>query len=133
MYLLDTCTVSDFIKGDKNTLTKLKSISPSKLYISSLTVMELYYGLNLNLSIKQKIEPIIIDFINSVHVLPYNREDALTSANIRSSLKIIGTPIGAYDLLIAATCINNNLTLVTSNVKEFTRINELLIENWRLE
>ncbi|WP_242031140.1 hypothetical protein [Anabaena sp. FACHB-1237] len=44
-YLLDTCVVSDFVKGEQNTLKQLKSISPTDIFISSLTVMEIKYGL----------------------------------------------------------------------------------------
>ncbi|MGL5078460.1 MAG: type II toxin-antitoxin system VapC family toxin, partial [Waterburya sp.] len=42
-----------------------------------------------------------------------------------------GTPIGAYDLLIAATALANELILVTSNTKEFSRVKHLVLENWR--
>jgi len=44
-YLLDTCVISDFVKGEKNTLFKLKNTSPSELAVSSITVMEIQYGL----------------------------------------------------------------------------------------
>jgi predicted nucleic acid-binding protein len=47
-YLIDTCVVSDFLKGDSNTLNKLKSISPKNIVISSITIMKIEYGLSLN-------------------------------------------------------------------------------------
>ena len=47
-YLLDTCVVSDFVKGETNTLKRLKSVSPSDIFVSSLTVMEIKYGLAIN-------------------------------------------------------------------------------------
>jgi predicted nucleic acid-binding protein len=53
-------------------------------------------------------------------------------AKIRADLKQSGTPIGAYDLLIAATAITHNLKLITANPQEFERIQGLFWENWRL-
>ncbi|BAU07768.1 hypothetical protein FIS3754_37030 [Fischerella sp. NIES-3754] len=47
-YLLDTCVVSDFVKGENNTLKRLKSSSPHEIFISSITVMEVKYGLAIN-------------------------------------------------------------------------------------
>ncbi len=52
-YLLDTCVVSDFVKGEPNTLKRLKAIAPSQIAISSITAMELRYGL-----VTQQIEEI---------------------------------------------------------------------------
>ena len=51
---------------------------------------------------------------------------------IRSQLEALGTPIGAYDLQIAAITLTNNLTLITHNTREFQRINNLLIEDWEI-
>ena len=47
-YLLDTCVISDFVKGEKNTLDRLKNIPPNEIAISSITVMEIQYGIALN-------------------------------------------------------------------------------------
>lgn len=52
---------------------------------------------------------------------------------IRSQLEVLGTPIGAYDLQIAAIALTNNLTLVTHNTKEFKRVNNLLTEDWEID
>jgi tRNA(fMet)-specific endonuclease VapC len=130
-YLLDTCAVSDFIKGDPNTLQRLKLISPDHISISAVTSMELKYGLAINLQRAIKIQPLITSFLNSVTILPFAEAEAEQTAQIRSFLKQAGTPIGAYDVLIAATAITHKLILVTANVREFERIPNLQIENWR--
>ncbi|MTJ09339.1 type II toxin-antitoxin system VapC family toxin [Anabaena sp. UHCC 0204] len=130
-YLLDTCVVSDFVKGDPNTLQRLKLISPDDISISAVTSMELKYGLAINPQRAIKIQPLIISFLNSVTVLPFAEAEAEQTAQIRSFLKQAGTPIGAYDVLIAATAITHELILVTANVREFERIPNLQIENWR--
>lgn len=58
-YLLDTCVISDFIKGDIGTTTRFKQASPIDIAISAVTVMELRYGLALNPQRAQKVEPAI--------------------------------------------------------------------------
>lgn len=131
-YLLDTCVVSDFVKGEQNTLKQIKSISPSEIFISSLTVMEVKYGLAINPQKAIKIQPLIESFLTSITVLPFNSQEAEKAADIRSILKIAGSPIGAYDVLIAATALSHHHIVVTSNVREFQRVPNLQIENWRV-
>ncbi len=70
------------------------------------------------------------EFIGSFHSFPFDDSCAKTYATIRSGLERLGMPIGANDLLIAAIAISNNLTLVTANVDEFSRIGGLRLENW---
>jgi len=131
-YLLDTCVVSDFVKGEPNTSQRLKSISPEDIAISSITSMELKYGLAINPQKAVKIQALINSFLDSVTILPFGKEEAKQTAQIRSFLKQAGTPIGAYDVLIAATAVTHKLILVTANVREFERISNLQIQNWRV-
>ncbi|MBD2212512.1 type II toxin-antitoxin system VapC family toxin [Nostoc linckia FACHB-104] len=130
-YLLDTCVVSDFVKGEENTLKKLKSIPPTQIFISSLTVMEVKYGLAINPDKAVKIQPLIETFLKAITILPFGSTEADQAAQIRSILKIAGSPIGAYDVLIAATALTHNHIVVTSNIREFQRVPSLQIENWR--
>lgn len=65
---------------------------------------------------------------------PIDISVAVISARmIRSELEVLGTPIGAYDLQIAAIAMTNNLTLVTHNTREFKRVHNLLIEDWEID
>ena len=63
--------------------------------------------------------------------MPFDIETANFATEIRTNLELAGKPIGAYDLLIAATAMACNLILVTSHEKEFVGVSELKIENWR--
>ena len=130
-YLLDTCVVSDFVKGEANTSQKLKSVSPEDIAVSAITSMELKYVLANNPQRAVKIQPLIDSFLSSVTILTFGEEEAKQTAQIRNFLKQAGTPIGAYDVLIGATAITHNLILVTANVREFERIPNLQIQNWR--
>ena len=130
-YLLDTCVISDFIKGEAGTKTRLKQALPVDIAVSAITVMELRYGLALNSQRAQKVEPAISSFLSSVTILAFSTLEAEQAAQIRAVLKSQGQPIGAYDVLIAATALQHKLLMITANQKEFDRVPNLQTENWR--
>lgn len=130
-YLLDTCVISDFIKGEPGTQARLKQTPPTDIAVSVITVMELRYGLQLNPQRAQKIEPVITSFLSSITLLPFGISEAEQVAHIRAILRSQGQPIGAYDVLIAATALQYNLVMITANQREFDRVPGLQTENWR--
>jgi tRNA(fMet)-specific endonuclease VapC len=130
-YLLDTCTVSDFIKGQPNVLARIKATPPNLIVVSALTRMEVDYGLALNTERAKKLAPILDAFFSTIATLPFDEADAQAAAAIRATLKTRGQPIGAYDVLIAGTGVARGLVVVTSNVGEFKRVSGLQIEDWR--
>jgi len=130
-YLLDTCTVSDFVKGQPNVLARIKAISPALIAVSALTRMEVEHGLVLNAERARKLAPVLQAFFSTISTLPFEVADALAAAAIRAALKTKGQPIGAYDVLIAGTALARGLVVATSNVGEFQRIGGLQVEDWR--
>lgn len=131
MYLLDTCTVSDFVKGQPNVLARVKATPPNLIAVSALTRMEVDYGLALNVERAKKLAPILDAFFSTIATLPFDEADAQAAAAIRAALKTQGKPIGAYDVLIAGTGLARGLVVVTSNVGEFKRVSGLQVEDWR--
>ena len=132
-YLLDTCVVSDFVKGDPQTLAHIKQLSPSDIAISCITLHEIQYGLALDPRRAAKIKGIVRDFLTPIHILDFSPGDAKASAIVRAQLKQQGRPIGSYDVLIAGTALYHKLILATSNLKEFSRVDDIKLENWRKE
>lgn len=130
-YLLDTCTVSDFVKGQAGVMARLKATSPKLIVVSALTRMEIDYGLALNSERARKLAPVLDALFSVVGTVPFNEADAQATAAIRAALKLQGRPIGAYDALIAGTGVARGLIVVTSNVSEFNRVSGLQVENWR--
>jgi len=65
-----------------------------------------------------------------VHILPFGHEEAQHAAAIRVGLEKQGVPIGPYDIVISATAMVRNDILVTHNVREFSRVEGLRIEDW---
>lgn len=130
-YLLDTCTVSDFVKGQPGVMARIKALSPRRIVVSALTRMEIDYGLALNSERARKLTPVLDAFFSVVSTVPFDEADARATAAIRAALKSKGQPIGAYDAVIAGTAVARGLIVVTSNVGEFHRVSGLQVENWR--
>lgn len=130
-YLLDTCTVSDFVKGHPNVLARVKATPPDLIAVSVLTRMEVDYGLALNAERARKLVPMLNAFFSTIATLPFDEADANAAASVRAALKIMGQPIGAYDVLIAGAGLARGLVVVTSNVGEFRRASGLQVEDWR--
>ena len=130
-YLLDTCTVSDFVKGQASVMARVKATPPSLIAVSALTRLEVDYGLALNAARARKLTPMLDAFFSSIVTLSFDQADAKAAAAIRAALKTRGQPIGAYDVLIAGTALARGLVVVTSNVGEFSRVSGLHVENWR--
>ena len=130
-YLLDTCTVSDFVRGEAHTLDRVKHTPPDEIAVSTITEMEIAYGLRLNPALSRRIKPMMDIFLATISILPYDRAAASACAELRAILKRQGRPIGAYDALIASTALAHELILVTSNRREFERVAGLRTEDWR--
>ncbi len=130
-YLLDTCTVSDFVKGQPNVLARIKATAPNLIAVSAPTRMEVDYGLALNADRARKLAPVLDAFFSTIVTLPFDEVDAKAAAAIRAALKTAGQPIGAYDVLIAGMGLARGLVVVTSNLGEFKRVSGLQVEDWR--
>jgi tRNA(fMet)-specific endonuclease VapC len=130
-YLLDTCTVSDFVKGQPNVLARVKATPPKLIAVSALTRMEVDYGLALNVERARNLAPLLDAFFSVIATLPFDEADAQAAAAIRAALKIQGQPIGAYNVLIAGSGLARGLVVITSNIGEFRRVSGLHVEDWR--
>lgn len=131
MYLLDT-NICIFLKNKKspNVLQKIKENKHLGIYISSITVAELQFGVY-NSKYIERNRIALIKFLTPFSILNFDDRDAEEFGKIRTSLKNEGKIIGAYDMLIAAQALAKNLILVTDNTKEFCRIKTLTIEDWK--
>ena len=132
MYLLDTCAISDFVRGHKNTVARMSVIPAIKFYISYVNIFEVEFGLAKNPQRALKTMPILIKLFSRSELIHFGLFESVRAAHIRHELESVGNTIGPYDIQIAATALVHNLTLVTSNVTEFSRIKGLKYENWRV-
>lgn len=130
-FLLDTNVVSDFVRGDPAVGARLKATRPEDLAVSTITVMELDFGLALQPTVAKRIGRLIDAIVESVSVLPFTREDARAAGVVRAALRKRGRPVGPYDVLLAGCALARGLTLVSANRAEFGRIAGLATEDWR--
>ena len=126
--MLDTDTVSYALRGQGGVAARLLEHRPSEVCVSALTVAELRYGAERRKS--ERIHAAIDTFVRDVAVMAFDESCATAFGAIASELATRGTPIGEIDVLIAAHAIALDLTLVTNNVKHFTRVRHLKVENW---
>ena len=135
MFLLDTCTVSDFLKHIDSTLNqKMLSHPPQRFFISALMIDEIEYGLSRHTEKAKKYRPLIEEFLQNIgteNILPLDFSIAQTAGKLRASLQAKGLVIEQYDLLIGITAFTHRMTLITSNTKHFSKIPGLSLENWR--
>jgi tRNA(fMet)-specific endonuclease VapC len=127
-YLLDTNICIYFFKGQFGLIEKFIAIGFENFAISEITLAELIYGAEKSQNPIKNLQ-IIEKFSDNILILPifdsikiYGKEKA--------RLKTKGTIISDLDIFIGATSISNNLILVTRNVKEFDRMENIQLENW---
>jgi len=129
MYLLDTNTLIYFFKGLGKVPERLLAVPPGEIAVPSVTVFEIETGIAKSRQ-PERLRQDLDDLLTMVTVLPFGMPEAISAAKIRAGLESAGIPIGPYDTLIAATALANALVLVTRNVREFSRIDGLNVENW---
>ncbi len=129
-YLLDTNICIYLIKKKPESVFKrLQEITLDKIFISSITVAELQYGVRKS-AYPEKNKIALDEFLKVFNVSSFDTEAAIEYGTIRSSLEKKGTPIGPLDTLIAAHAKSLGMTLVTNNPNEFKRVEDLVVENW---
>jgi tRNA(fMet)-specific endonuclease VapC len=129
-YLLDTNTCIIYIKGKNLSLKqRMEDTLISDIAVCSVVKSELFYG-SMKSANPERSYALQQEFLEQFISLPFDDASAHIFGTIRAQLEKKGTPIGAYDLQIAAIAISNDLTLVTHNTREFSRIPELKLEDW---
>ena len=133
MICLDTnAVISALNQRTSPVLTRIEDAiaSGATLAIASIVLFELWYGVAK--SAKQDFNRKRLETFLSgpVLILPFEEADSRVAGTLRAALEASGKPIGAYDLLIAGQALRHHLTLVTSNVAEFSRVKGLSWEDW---
>jgi tRNA(fMet)-specific endonuclease VapC len=129
IYLLDTNTCVYAIKRNAEVLKRLRERSPEDFGISAITLAELWFGAAKS-SRPQRTRASADAFLKPFEIIPFAGEAAEEYAEIRLQLERAGQPIGERDLLIAAIAKSRRLIVVTHNVREFSRVSGLKIEDW---
>ncbi|HMG69387.1 MAG TPA: type II toxin-antitoxin system VapC family toxin [Chitinophagaceae bacterium] len=128
-YLLDTNICVFFLRGKLNLDEIIKEKGRENCYISEVTVIELRYGAE-NSDNPAKSHKAVDVFLNGLSIIPiFGCIKRYAKEKVR--LRKIGKPMhDKFDLLIGVTAVENKLTLVTDNIKDFERLDGIKIENW---
>lgn len=132
-YLLDTNACIALINGNPASVRRrLQKVAAggSQIYISSVEAFELWYRVAKSAREEFNAKRLKTFLSGPMTLLPFAEEDARTAGSIRAALEVSGRPIGAYDVLIAGQALNRQLTLVTANVSEFSRVQGLAWQDW---
>ncbi len=130
MYLLDTDTCSYIMrKKPLSVWQRLNKIPSGNVAVSVITVAELRYGVE-KLASQHFTQSAVDDFIRYLRVLPWDEEITPFYARLRDYLHKHGTPIGNMDLMIASHALACDYTFVTNNLRHFSRVPDLKLENW---
>ena len=128
-YLLDTNICVFFLRGKLNLNELIRQKGRENCFISEITVIELRYGAE-NSENATKSHKSVDSFISGLSIIPiFGSVKRYAKEKVR--LRKMGKPMhDEFDLLIGVTAIENKLTLVTDNVKDFERLDGVKIENW---
>jgi len=132
MYLVDTNILSELIKRHPkpHVLARLGSKPAHTLFTSSICIMELRFGSALRDDFEKFWQKITKEIISRINIIPIGEREAMAAGDILADLRKSGQTIGLEDVLIAASAITNQFTVVTANIRHFSRIAGLQIENW---
>lgn len=126
-YSLDTNIVIALIAGNAATRSRIIAQPPGSVFVSSIVLHELMFGAYNS----QRIDDNLVRLKRlAFPLLPFDEGDARSAGEVRAYLKRKGTPIGTLDALIAGQARERGLVLVTANVREFERVEGLIVEDW---
>ena len=129
-YLLDTDACIDLLRGVPAMVERLRELTPDDCAISAITSFELFAGVAAARNPARESAK-VSKLLDVIEELPFETEAARRAGALRAELDAAGTPIGPYDLLIAAHALAIDLVLVTANRSEFGRVAGLALESWR--
>jgi len=128
-YLLDTNILIAAIKGVEQVRAKLETIPLTELILSPVVLGELELGVEKSRQ-REKNAARLARIVEGIPLVPLDAGTSRHYGVIRAALERQGKPIGANDYWVAAQALALGAVLVTDNVGEFSRVPDLVIENW---
>lgn len=129
MYALDTNSLIYFFKGLGRVGARLLSVPPGEVALPAIVLFEIETGLAKSTSPERRRKQ-LDELLDVVRLLPFGAKEARAAATARAALERAGQQVGPFDVLIAGTALSHRATLVTRNVREFSRVPGLAVEDW---
>jgi tRNA(fMet)-specific endonuclease VapC len=128
-YLLDTNAVIDYLRGQLGVVTNIQQQKPGDIAVASVSVHELERGLAMQQNPAKK-RAALTAFLSQMVVLAFDEQAARVAGQADGALRTHGITVGPLDMLIAGTALAADITLVTHNMREFSRVPGLKVEDW---
>ncbi len=128
MTLLDTNTIIHCLKGREPASSRFRTSQPAEIGIPSVVAYELEYGTLRVASLERR--RILARMLDGLRDVPFDRAAARETALLRMDLERRGLVIGPMDLLIAGTALSRGAILATNNIREFSRVESLRLDDW---
>lgn len=128
-YLLDTSICVLAMRRHAGVEQRLGEVGPGACAVSVITAVELWFGARIS-RYARKNRASVDAFLAPLRACDFEERAAEAFVEVRYDLRRRGTPIGDFDLLIAATALARGLTVVTNNAREFKRVRGLSVEDW---
>ena len=132
MYLFDTDTLSQLLRRVPSVtlLTRLASVPAEHQFTSAITVGEMVYGAHRSARREELLRQLEDRVWSNVRILAFDGTAGGAYGRLRAELERAGTPLSEPDMRIAAIALTRDLTVVTGNVRHFSRVPGLQVENW---
>ena len=132
MYLFDTDIVTNVFKSSPSQalIARLAGIEQRQQYVATTTIAEIVYGAWKSNRPRYHLDNLERILLPAVNIVGFDAKAAYVCGQLRARLEKEGAPLALADLEIAAIAVANNLTLITGNLRHFSRIKELVVENW---
>jgi tRNA(fMet)-specific endonuclease VapC len=132
-YLLDTNAVIALLHNRPDIVRqrfRRAAARGASITVSPVVLCELWYGVARSEHRRENAERLRAFLSGAISVVPFDEQDAMAAGHLRATLEAAGTPIGPYDLLIAAQALRMRATLVTGNISELARVHGLVCQDW---
>jgi len=132
-YLFDTNAIVALLRNNPVSVRERyreAEAADDYLALSSVVLFELWYGVAKSTQVQENTERLRVLLSGGLDLLEFDDEDARAAGAVRATLERKGTPIGAYDVLIAGQALRRQLTIVTANSLEFSRVDGLSWQDW---
>lgn len=129
MIFLDTDVCVAYLRGVARIVAKFRSFEAEQLTVSAMTAAELFYGAE-KADDPDRNRMRVEEFLGSVGVVQTDENTIRTFGYVKAYLAKAGLSIPDADLLVAATALSRSCPLATGNVRHFSRIWGLQLQNW---
>ncbi|MGC8491953.1 MAG: type II toxin-antitoxin system VapC family toxin [Syntrophobacteraceae bacterium] len=131
-YLFDTDIITNVFKKQpsQGLIERLSKVPRDGQYISTVTIREIVYGAWKSNQPRYHIENLEKILLPAVSIVGFDSKAAYVCGSLRARLEREGIPLALADLEIASIALSRNLILVSGNTRHFSRIPELMLENW---